>query len=244
MDLGLGGSPGPRSWKSTTRSVRAIAPADQAMTGIASGISTAKRRSVRSSVPTWPPGMTSTAHRLRRASISPRCHPMTPLTPGARPRACPHRARAGSAGTTGRSRAALDGVVDGAEGPAVARSGPALHGIHPIEGVVQAEAIGGQQVVVTVTEGEGRRGEGGVLARTSSIRWCRRRCTARPSRAASSSSTTSLAPSHPELMVATGPSTPSERRGRRSGHLEALGSEQDGAHGFVGWSVGVSGRGP
>ena len=55
------------------RSVSAIAPADHATTGSSSGMGSANIRSVRSSVPTWPPVSTSAAHSPSIAASSPRC---------------------------------------------------------------------------------------------------------------------------------------------------------------------------
>ena len=74
-----------RSWKSTTRSVSAIAPADQATTRGGRCGATWNRCSTRTSTPTWPPATTSAGDRLQQAVGS---------RPGAgRPPAAPAGAR-------------------------------------------------------------------------------------------------------------------------------------------------------
>src|SRR6478672_512074 len=71
---------GVKSWKSTTSSVSAIAPADHATTVCSRRIDTSKKRSVQSRVRTFPPAMTTASHSSRIAPISPWCHPTVPFS--------------------------------------------------------------------------------------------------------------------------------------------------------------------
>ena len=51
---------GAKSWKSTTGSHTAMAPADQAITGVCNGMATSSSRSVSMRMPTWPPATATT----------------------------------------------------------------------------------------------------------------------------------------------------------------------------------------
>ena len=97
---------------------------------------------------------------------------------------------------------------------------------------------------MTVTEGEGRRGEGGVLGQDVLHPMVQAQVHGPTVEGGIEFLDDVLALLPPGVDGGDRSIDTQRAQGRRSGHLEALGSEQDGAHGFVGWSVGVSGRGP
>ena len=144
-------------------SVSAIAPADQAITGSSSLIGSAKSRSVRSSIPTWPPVMTRAALSANIPASSPRCQAMTSLSAaGARASISRYRDFSSVEYQSSSLRTASIASVSAASAVPWAEDRRCT-AYTRLQGALEPQAVEGQELVVAVAERERGGGEPLVL---------------------------------------------------------------------------------